>query len=55
MYETLKLYDEIVIKYYKTIIYLENKLNSEVIEYSKQQELRKILDMLEIKRSVGNK
>ena len=47
MYETLKLYDEIVKNYYRTIIYLENKLNNEVMEYSKQQEIAKILNMLE--------
>ncbi len=52
MYDVLKLYDEIVKNYYKTIIYLENKLNSEVMEYSKQQELRKVLDMLEIKKEL---
>lgn len=50
MYDVLKMYDEIVKNYYKTIIYLENKLSSEVMEYSKQQELTKILDMLEIKK-----
>lgn len=48
MYNVLKLYDEIVINYYKTIIYLENKLNSEVMEYSKQQILVDVLDMLKV-------
>lgn len=52
MYDVLKLYDEIVKNYYKTIIYLENKLNSEVMEYSKQQELTKVLDMLELKKEM---
>lgn len=47
MYNTLKLYDSIVINYYKTLLYLKNKLNSEVIEYSKQKELQKVVDMLE--------
>lgn len=47
MYETLKLYDEIVKNYYKTIMYLKNKLNGEVLEYSKQRELYKVLEMLE--------
>lgn len=47
MYNTLKLYDNIVINYYKTLVYLKNKLNSEVMEYSKQKELQKVLDMLE--------
>ena len=47
MYETLKLYDNIVKNYYKTIIYLKNKLDTEVLEYSKQQELFKILELLE--------
>lgn len=47
MYETLKLYDNIVKNYYKTLVYLKNKLDSEVLEYSKQQELFKILELLE--------
>lgn len=47
MYETLKLYDEIVINYYKTIMYIKNKLNSNVLEYSKEKELINILNMLE--------
>lgn len=50
MYDALKLYDEIVKKYYKTIIYLKHKLSSEVMEYSKQQELTKVLDMPELKK-----
>lgn len=47
MYETLKLYDNIVKNYYKTLVYLKNKLDSEVLEYSKQKELSKILELLE--------
>lgn len=47
MYETLKLYDNIVKNYYKTLVYLKNKLDSEVLEYSKQRELFKILELLE--------
>ena len=47
MYNTLKLYDNIVINYYKTLMYLKNKLSSEVMEYSKQKELQNVLDMLE--------
>ena len=50
MYDVLKLYDEIVKNYYKTIIYLNHKLSNEIMEYSKQQELTKVLNMLEIKR-----
>ena len=47
MYEQLKVYDNIVANYLKTILYLKNKLNTEVMEYSKQKELKNILDMLE--------
>lgn len=47
MYEQLKVYDNIVANYLKTIIYLKNKLNTEVMEYSKQKELMYILNMLE--------
>ena len=47
MYEQLKAYDNIVANYLKTILYLKNKLNTEVMEYSKQKELMYILNMLE--------
>ncbi len=47
MYDTLKLYDSIVKNYYTTIIYLKNKLDNEVLEYSKQKELFKILKLLQ--------
>jgi len=47
MYEQLKVYDNIVANYLKTILYLKNKLNTEVMEYSKQKELMYILNMLE--------
>jgi ABC-type sugar transport system ATPase subunit len=47
MYEQLKVYDNIVANYLKTIIYIKNKLNSEVMEFSKQKELKNILNMLE--------
>ena len=36
-----------VANYLKTILYLKNKLNTEVMEYSKQKELMYILNMLE--------
>ena len=49
MYETLKLYDEIIRNYFKTVIYLKNKLNNNVLEYDKAKELNNILEMLEIK------
>ena len=51
MYNTLKLYDEIVIKYFKTISYLKNKLENDVMEYIKANELRKVLNILELEDS----
>ncbi len=45
MYEILKTYDKCMGNYFKTILYLENKLNG-VMEYGKAQELFKILEML---------
>ena len=47
MYEQLKVYDNIVANYLKTVLYLKNKLSTEVMEYSKQKELMYILNMLE--------
>ena len=47
MYETLKLYDEIVLNYFKTIIYLKNKLNKPM-EYREYKLVNDILNKLEI-------
>ena len=43
-----KKYKEIIKNYYKTIMYLKNKLNSNVLEYGKAKELNDILKMLEV-------
>lgn len=47
MYETLKLYDEIVLNYFKTIVYLKNKLNKPM-EYREYRLVNDILNKLEI-------
>lgn len=46
MYETLKTYDKYILNYFKTIMYLKDKLSSPM-EYCKSQELFKVLKMLE--------
>lgn len=48
MYDTLKMYDKIVSNYFKTIIYLKNQLERNVLEYSKAKELKYILKMMEM-------